>query len=59
MKPRFNQRVTNGRAWAIGRLTTRGFRISRRIVWGRLLARAERASGETIRKVHILMERNA
>jgi hypothetical protein len=47
-------RALNHKAWAIGSLTKRGFKV-RRVVWGRLLAREERRDGEHIRKATILV----
>lgn len=46
----------NAKAWAIGRMTKNGrFRI-RRVVWGRLLARVEKRTGESIRQARILVQ---
>jgi len=47
----------NAKAWVIGRLLKNGrFRI-RRVVWGRLLARAEKRDGEVIEAARILVRR--
>jgi len=54
LKYRYLQPV-NAKAWAIGRLTKNGRFHVRRIVWGRLLARAEKRDGEIIRAVRILV----
>lgn len=44
----------NAKAWAIGFHDRRGFHV-RRIVWGRILARAEKRDGEKIRRATILI----
>lgn len=49
--------AANSRAWAIGWNDRNGFRV-RRIVWGRVAARAEKREGERIRKATILIDRN-
>jgi len=54
LKYRYLQPV-NAKAWAIGRLTKNGRFHVRRIVWGRLLARAEKRDGEIIRAARILV----
>jgi hypothetical protein len=46
------KKAGNAGAWAIGNETKRGFNI-RRVVWGRMLARAEKRKGEEIRKAVI------
>jgi hypothetical protein len=46
----------NSSAWAIGEETRRGFKV-RRVVWGRLLARAEKRKGERIKRASIWIER--
>jgi hypothetical protein len=46
------KRARNSAAWALGRDGLGGFNI-RRIVWGRMLARAEKRKGEEIRKATI------
>lgn len=48
-------RATNARAWAIGRVWRGSFHV-RRVVWGRLLARAERRQGEHIRRALIWID---
>lgn len=47
----------NAKAWAIGRKLKNGRIKVRRIVWGRMLARAERWTGEIITPVRILVKR--
>jgi hypothetical protein len=44
--------AANSQAWAIGRQVRNGFHV-RRVVWGKLLASAERREGETIRRATI------
>lgn len=51
------ERATNGSAWAIGADKPNDRFAVRRVVWGRLLARAEKRPGETIRKALVLVER--
>lgn len=46
------RRASNANAWAIGVEGQNGFQV-RRIVWGRMLARAEKRKGETIHKAVI------
>lgn len=48
------KRAANADAWAIGRVTLRGFRV-RRVVWGRLMARAEKRDDEQIRSAIIFV----
>jgi hypothetical protein len=50
------RRPANPAVWAIGRLRRGRFYV-RRIVWGRLMARAEQRDGETICRAMILTER--
>jgi hypothetical protein len=57
-KPAFVQPI-NSNAWAIGRHTAHGRFHVRRVVWGRLLARAEKRSGEIIRAARILIRNSA
>jgi hypothetical protein len=45
----------NAAAYALGQQERGGFRV-RRVVWGRLMARAERREGEEIRRAFILVE---
>jgi len=47
--------AANPRAYALGRPQRNGFHI-RKIVWGRLMARAEKRDGEHIRRVIVLVE---
>ena len=47
----------NAKAWAIGQRTKNGRFHVRRVVWGRLLARAEKRDGETIEAARILVRR--
>lgn len=49
-------RARNCRAWAIGKPTSNGFDV-RRVVWGRLLARAEKRPDEQIRVAVILVRK--
>lgn len=44
----------NWRAWAIGTMIKKRMRV-RRVVWGRLLARAERRDGEVIRPAAVMV----
>lgn len=50
------QHAANSRAYAIGGQQRNGFRV-RRIVWGRVMAQAEKRPGEQIRRAVILVER--
>lgn len=45
----------NYRAYAVGKYEKNGFRV-RRVVWGRILAQAERRDDEEIRSVIISLE---
>ena len=54
LKYRYVQPV-NAKAWAIGRKLQNGRIKVRRIVWGRLLAREEKWTGEIITPVRILV----
>lgn len=45
-------KITNPKAWGVGRLWPNGFHV-RRIFWGRLLARKEKRDDEVIRRVAI------
>jgi hypothetical protein len=53
------ERAHNESAWAIGRVTRPGWFHIRRVVWGGLLARAERREGETLRRVTVLINKIA
>ena len=46
----------NHSAWAIGSQTRQGFYV-RRVVWGLLMAFAEKREGEEIRAAEIMVER--
>ena len=46
---------TNAYAWAVGSYSKGAFTV-RRIVWGRLLARAERRDGEQIVQAFIVVD---
>ena len=46
----------NWQAWAIGSLNKRGQLHVRSVVWGRLMARAEKREGEIIRRAHIIVD---
>lgn len=48
------ERCRNASAWAVGTGDAGGFKL-RRIVWGRLMARAERRPGESVRRVHVVI----
>jgi hypothetical protein len=48
-------KIKNPKAWAICRLDRGGWHV-RRIVWGRLLARAEKRKGEVVMQVTIKLE---
>jgi hypothetical protein len=48
--------AANCACWGIGTMQVNGFRV-RRIVWGLLLAQAEKREGEQIRACTILCER--
>jgi hypothetical protein len=52
------RRPANSRAYAIGFQMQNGFHV-RRVVWGRVLARAEKRKGEKIRRAMILVEQRA
>ena len=45
--------AVNHKAWAIGREESDGRIYVRRIVWGRVMARAEKRKGEVIRRAEI------
>ena len=47
----------NAKAWAIGHKLKNGRLSVRRIVWGRLMARAEKRDGEIITAARILVRR--
>lgn len=47
--------AANHTAWAIGRKQRNGFHV-RRVVWGLLMAQAERRSDEEIRAASIMIE---
>jgi len=49
------QPATNAKAYALGEQRRSGFHI-RRIVWGRLMARAERRPGEKIRRARLYVK---
>jgi hypothetical protein len=46
--------AANCKAWALGRQQRNGFNV-RRVVWGLLMARAERRDGEEIRAAIIMV----
>ena len=46
------KKAGNAGAWALGKEGKRGF-VIRRVVWGRMLARAEKRKGEQIRRATI------
>jgi hypothetical protein len=49
----------NFEAWAIGTVTpSKRFHV-RRVVWGKLMARAEKRPGEQIRRAYILVGEKA
>lgn len=48
-------RAANRSAWAVGYPAHNGFHV-RRVVWGLLMAVAERREGEQIRKCELLVE---
>lgn len=50
------KRAANARAYAIGSPQRNGFHV-RRIVWGRLMATAERRSGEQIKRAILWIEK--
>ncbi len=50
------KRAANSSAWAIGEERHHGFHV-RRVVWGYLLASAEKREGEEIRAATIMVER--
>ena len=52
------RRAGNADAWAIGRRQSNGFHI-RRVVWGLLMASAERAEGEEIRRAVVMVKGKA
>lgn len=53
MKPAGDmRRAANSKAWALGQQQRNGFHV-RRVVWGKLMARAERRKGEEIRAARI------
>ena len=47
----------NAKAWAIGRKLKNGRLRIRRVVWGRLMARAEKRDGEIITAARILVRK--
>jgi hypothetical protein len=47
--------AANPRAFALGTQRSNGFHV-RRVVWGRMMAKAEKHTGEEIRKATILVE---
>jgi hypothetical protein len=47
-------KITNSSAYAIGQIRRGSFHV-RRVVWGRLLARAEKRSDEMIKRVTIAL----
>jgi len=47
----------NSEAWALGAKRHHGFYV-RRVVWGLMMAVAERRSGEEIRKCSIMVEKD-
>jgi len=49
------RRATNHAAWAIGTPSGVGFHV-RRVVWGQLMAVAEKREGEEIRACRIMVE---
>lgn len=49
------KRAANAKAWAIGRMQANGFNV-RRIVWGLLMAQAEKRMDEEIRACVLLVE---
>jgi hypothetical protein len=49
------ERAGNADCWAIGRYEGRRFHV-RRIVWGRLLARAEKDPDEKIKRAVVLLQ---
>jgi hypothetical protein len=49
----------NGECWAIGTVLANGRFHVRRIVWGQLMAKAEKRAGEKIRKAAIYIRREA
>lgn len=49
------KRPSNASAWAIGEQRVNGFHI-RRVVWGMLMAQAEKRMGEEIRKITMMVE---
>jgi hypothetical protein len=51
------ERAANNFAWAIGRKQRNGFHV-RRVVWGILMAQAERREDEEIRAATIMVEAN-
>jgi hypothetical protein len=48
--------AANAKAYALGQQQRNGFHV-RRIVWGRLLARAEKRDGEEIRRAIVTVNR--
>ncbi len=46
--------AANAKAWAIGNQQSNGFQV-RKVVWGLLMARAERREGEQIRRAVIMV----
>jgi hypothetical protein len=49
------KRAANAAAWALGAQKRNGFHV-RRVVWGMVMARAEKREGEEIRGVTILVK---
>jgi hypothetical protein len=50
-------RASNAECWALGTVLKNGQFKVRRIVWGRLMARAEKRPGERIRRATIYIKR--
>lgn len=48
------RRPRNAKAWAIGEERPGGFYV-RKVVWGRIMARAERRDGERICRAEIIL----
>jgi hypothetical protein len=48
--------ASNANAYALGQQRRNGFHV-RRVVWGRLMARAEKRDGEEIRRAAIMVNR--
>lgn len=55
LKPDHYRHARNAYAYALGRQERGGFKV-RRVVWGRLMARAERREGEEIRRAFVMVE---